>query len=258
VPIKGFGFRASGALLAAALTFANTARGEEFTRRSYTLPSGSFEITGEPARPKVLGINLSEDSAGEPIYVAPHFYWGISDRFTIGVTHDRGLCLTGEEGGCRRVYDDVGLGMLVGLSESESHEVDLHLGVPISSFDPFTIGTKIGALARINAGPVVAIVLDPFLYFGINRRDEGNREALILPVWVYFQASRSVTPFVGSGAEGPLDDFAGQFRIPVEGGVVFEVANDVDLGVVFRFHNLLGHGGSADFRELGLMARFRF
>jgi hypothetical protein len=258
VPIKSFGLRASGALLAAALTFANAARGEEFTRRSYTLPDGSFEITGEPARPKVVGFNLSEDSAGEPIYVAPHFYWGISDRFTIGITHDRGLCLTGEEGGCRRVYDDVGLGMLVGLSESESHEVDLHLGVPISSFDPFTIGTKIGALARINAGPVVAIVLDPFLYFGINRRDEGNREALILPVWVYFQASRSVAPFVGSGVEGPLDDFAGQFRIPVEGGVVFEVANDVDLGVVFRFHNLLGHGSSADFRELGLMARFRF
>ena len=258
MPINRTDARVSLALLIAACAYAGPARGEEFTRRSYTLPDGSFEITGEPARPKVLGINMSEDSAGQPIYVAPHFYWGVSDRFTIGITHDRGLCLTGEEGGCPRVYDDVGFGMLVGLSEADSHEVDLHFSAPISSFDPFTIGAKIGVLARFNAGPVVAIVIDPFLYFGINRRDEGNREALVLPVWIYFQASRSVAPFVGSGVEGPLDDFAGQFRVPVEGGVVFEVANDVDLGVVFRFFNLLGHDSSADGRELGLMARFRF
>jgi hypothetical protein len=245
-------------LLAAAFSSATPAAAEEFTRRSYTLPDGDFEITGEPARPKVLGINMSEDQAGQPVYVAPHFYWGVNERLTIGITHDRGLCLTGEEGGCRRVYDDVGFGMLVGLSEGESHELDLHFGVPISSFDPFTIGTKIGMLARINAGPVVAIVLDPFFYFGINRRDEGNDEALILPVWVYFQASRRVAPFVGSGAEGPLVDFAGRFRVPVEGGVVFEIADDADLGFVFRFHNLLGNDGNGDGRELGLMARFRF
>jgi|RhiMethySRZTD1v2_1073278.scaffolds.fasta_scaffold15007_2 hypothetical protein len=244
--------------LALALSFAVPAHAEEFTHRSYTLPDGAFEITGEPARPKVLGINLSKDQAGQPVYVAPHFYWGVSDPVTIGITHDRGLCLTGEDGGCPRLYDDVGLGMLIGLSEARNHEVDLHLGVPILSFDPFTIGSKFGALVRINAGSLVALVFDPFLYVGFNRRDEGNREELVLPVWVYFQTSPSVAPFVGASAEGPLDDFAGHYRIPVEGGVVFEISNNADLGVVFRFNNLLGHDGGADGRELGLMARFRF
>jgi hypothetical protein len=234
------------------------ASAEEFTRRSYTLPDGAFEITGEPARPKVLGIDMSEDRAGEPVYVAPHFYWGVNESLTLGITHERGLCLTGEEGGCPRVYDDVGLGIIVGLAEGESHDVNLHLGVPVSSFDPFRIGTEIGALVRINAGSLVALVFDPFLYVGINRRDEGNREGLVLPIWVYFQTSPSVAPFVGAAAEGPLDDFAGNYRIPVEGGVVFELSNDADLGVVFRFHNLLGHEGGIEGRELGLMARFRF
>ena len=38
--------------LAAAVASASSVGAEEFTRRSYTLPDGSFEITGEPARPK--------------------------------------------------------------------------------------------------------------------------------------------------------------------------------------------------------------
>jgi hypothetical protein len=46
--------------------------------------------------------------------------------------------------------------------------------------------------------------------------------------------------------------------IPVEGGVVFEVTNDIDLGAVLRFYNLLGRNGDGDGREPGMLARFRF
>jgi hypothetical protein len=235
-----------------------TAPAEEFTRRSLTLPDGSFEITGEPARPKILGINLSRDRAGEPVYVAPHFYWGAADRVTVGITHDRGLCLTGEDGGCGdRPYNDAGFGLLAGLSQGRDHEIDFHLGVPVGSFDPFVMGVKTGVLGRINATSF-AFVFDPFIYAGITRRDEGNREALVIPIWFYFQATRSVAPFVGTGVAGPLDDFGGNFAVPVEGGVVFEVAQNVDLGVVLRFDNLLGNHSTADARELGMLARFRF
>jgi hypothetical protein len=63
---------------------------------------------------------------------------------------------------------------------------------------------------------------------------------------------------VGSAVSGPLDDFGDHFAIPLEGGIIFDVAQNVDVGFVFRFHNLLGRGNTADARSLGFIGRFRF
>ena len=242
--------------LAAALSSARSLRAEEFTRRSYTLPDGRFELTGEPARPKIMGIGFSDDNFGKPVYLAPHLYWGVTDSVTLGITHDMGICFTRDP--CDRVYNDAGFGMLIALSKGQNHDVNFHFGAPVGSFyDPFILGVKVGVLARINAG-ILAFVFDPFLYSGITHRDDGNREALVLPFWLYFQPARFVAPFVGVIVQGPVDDFDDNYEIPVEGGVVFEVANDVDLGAMLRFNNLLGKDGDADSRELGVLARFRF
>jgi hypothetical protein len=81
--------------------------------------------------------------------------------------------------------------------------------------------------------------------------------ALSLPAWFFFQPSPAVSPFVGTGLYGDLEGFFGHFAIPVEGGVMFTASAHVDLGAILRFYNLLGHGGSLDGRELGLLARFR-
>jgi hypothetical protein len=242
--------------LAAAVCGAPSSRAEEFTRRSYTLPDGSFELTGEPARPKMIGIGFSDNNAGKPVYFAPHFYWGVTDSITLGITHDTGVCFTRDP--CDRVYNDAGFGMLIALSKAHNHDVNFHFGAPIGSFyDPFILGVKVGVLARINAG-ILAFVFDPFLYSGITERDNGNRERLVLPFWLYFQPARFVAPFVGIAVEGPIDDFDDNYVIPVEGGVVFEVTNNVDLGAMLRFYNLLGKNGDGGGRELGVLARFRF
>lgn len=239
---------------AAALTVAPFAQGQELTRRSFLTDRGQFEITGEPARPKIVGIGMSENSAGSPVYVAPHFYWGVSDDVSLGITHDTGLCLEG----CDDLYSDVGFGMLVFLSDGPRHEIDLHVGAPVKSFDPFFLGVFAGVLGRVNLGSVTALVFDPRLYFGLAGRDEGNGDGLSLPVWFYFQATRVVVPFVGTAVHGPLRGFGDAFQIPVEGGVVFSVSSNVDLGFVLQFGNLLGRGGSVDWRELGFIGRFAF
>lgn len=246
------------ASLAALLTISAHARAEEFTRRSFILPDGAFEITGEPARPKILGVNVSEDRAFKPVYVAPHFYWGASSQVTLGITHQRGLCLTGPDGGCGdRPYNDVGFAALVGLVTGRVVELDLHVGVPIGSFDPFVIGARTGVLGKIRGGSV-AFVFDPYVYVGFNRRDQGNGDALVLPFWIYIQASRHVVPFFGLAFEGPLDDFSARSRVPLEGGVVFDVTDGIDLGAMLRFDNPLGHDSTWDRREVGMLARFRF
>jgi hypothetical protein len=236
---------------------AREASAQVYTRRSYVLPKSSIELTGEPARPKMAGINLSEDADLEPFYFPIHLYFGVTDDLTLGITHDRGLCPN-----CDDVYNDVGMGLLYGIVRDASFELDLHLTAPlIQNFDPFFLSVRGGVLGRVNFSNLVAMVFDPSLKIGItNRPDEdgNNKEYMYLPVWVYFQATDKLVPFVGTAFHGPIEGFFDNIQIPLEGGMVISVTNDIDLGFVLAFTNLFGNGGDFDYRDLGFVGRFRF
>lgn len=230
------------------------AAAQEYTHRSFLVPEGSFEITGEPARPQMLRFNASDGRLGEPVHLAPHFYWGISNRVTLGITHREGLCLNA----CaERPYKDAGFALLVNLSRSPDVELNLDTGVQARRFSPFLLGFRAGLLGRVTFGST-ALVFNPRLYAGLTERGHPNREELVLPFWLYFQASQRVVPFVGAMLVGPWHDFGNAYAVPVEAGMLFEVGAAVDLGFYFRFDNLLGHAGNPDSRELGLLGRFRF
>lgn len=251
-------------MLASTLLVAEAAEAEEFTSRSRVLPQGAIELTGEQARPRMVGMVFNDGL--QRVYMAPHLYFGVNDTVTLGVSHVYGLCID-----CDRVYDDVGFTGLVALTNSPDLEIDLHFRVPISSFDPFMLGTNFGVLGRVRAGDILGIVFDPYVYVGFTERDGfsyalhdfggpmfPNREHLVLPIWFYFQATERIAPFVGTGLAGPFDNFGDFYRIPVEGGVVFEVTNDIDLGPMMRFYNLAGRRGDAEPWEIGMLGRFRF
>jgi hypothetical protein len=247
--------KAFGAVLAVFCLFlAKPSRAEEWTRKSFLMPKGSFELTGDPARPAMLEINASRDSFFKPVHVAPHFYWAVTDDLSIGISHQEGLCLNG----CGKPYNDAGFDLMYYLTGSNKFELDLHAGAPIGSFDPFVIGVRGGVLGRVNIGAITAFVFDPFVYVGLSHRRTGNREGLNLPFWFYFQATDVVVPFVGSGVSGPLDGFFDNASLPLEGGILFDVARNVDIGFSLRFHQLIGHDGTADSRSLYFLGRFRF
>jgi hypothetical protein len=50
------------------------AHAQEWTRQSFLLPKGGFEITGEPARPELLNINMSKNSAFKPVNIPIDFF----------------------------------------------------------------------------------------------------------------------------------------------------------------------------------------
>jgi len=249
-----FGKKAFGAVLAAfCLLFAQHARAEEWTRKSFLMPKGSFEITGDPARPALVGINASRDSFGKPINVAPHFYWAVTDDLSLGISHRQGLCFNG----CDRVYNDTGFDLMYYLTGSNKFELDLHAGVPVTSFKPFEMGLQGGVLGRVNLGEITALVFDPSVYIALTNRPRFG-QGLSLPFWFYFQATDVVVPFVGSGLSGPFDGFFDDFALPLEAGILFDVAHDVDVGFSLRFHDILGPNGNADQRSLYFLGRFRF
>ena len=246
---------AFGAILAVfCLFFSHPARAEEWTRKSFLMPKGSFELTGDPARPAMLEINASRDSFFKPVHVAPHFYWAVSDDLSIGISHREGLCLNQ----CQKPYNDAGFDLMYYLTGSNKFELDLHAGVPIRSFDPFVIGVQGGVLGRVNLGDITALVFDPAGYIGFSNRRLGNRQDLDLPFWFYFQATNVVVPFVGSGVGGPFDGFFDHFAMPLEAGILFDVARNVDVGFSLRFHHLVGPDGTVDQRSLYFLGRFRF
>jgi hypothetical protein len=238
-------------------TVSRSASAQEYTRRSYILPKGSLELTGNPARPMMMGVNISDNSDLEPLHFPIHLYFGVTPDLTLGITHDRGLCVN-----CDEPYNDIGLGLLYGLVRKDIFELDLHVTAPLfQSFDPLFLSIRGGVLGRVNFGPIVAMVFDPSLKIGLTNRsvaDGNNKEYLDLPLWFYFQATKVIVPFVGTNFHGPLDDYFDNIQIPLEGGMVFSVTPNIDLGFVFTFLNLLGAGGDFDYREIGFVGRFRF
>jgi hypothetical protein len=243
---------------ALALLVTAPAAAQVYTERSYILPESSIELTGTPARPVMVGMNISEDQdAFDPFVMPIHLYFGVTENLTLGITNDRGPCFNCEDD----FYNGAGLGMglLYPFVQSPTFELDLHLTAPlIPLFDPFFMSVRAGVLGRVNISRVVAFVFDPSLTIGLVGRDDGNREWLSLPVWFYFQATDVVVPFVGTAVNGPLEGYTDGLQIPLEGGVIASVTRDIDLGGVLTFGNLFGRGGSFDYRGLDFIGRFRF
>ena len=114
------------ALGAATLLGSPAAGAEEWITRSYILPDGDFELTGSPARPRMVEMNLSENSAFQPVQIAPHFYWGATNSLTLGITHQRGICLNDgcwAPDGDQHVYNDAGFAILASLVRKRRFEL---------------------------------------------------------------------------------------------------------------------------------------
>jgi hypothetical protein len=255
-------FKCLGLALPLALGFLpRLASAQEWTRQSFLLPKGGFEITGEPARPELMRINMSKDSAFKPVTFPVNFFWGVTDEVMLGITHATGPRFnTGAQNAkFRDTYNDVGFGAVIYLAGGSDYEVDLHAGIPFHQLSPdLWVGAQVGVLGRANFTEHVAFVYDPGLYFGLNRHDEGNVNGIGLPFWFYFQATDVVAPFVGSGVNGPLNHFSDRFAIPLEGGVLFTVATGIHIGADLEFPNAFGNNGTLDARSIGFMGQFRF
>ena len=148
-----------------------------YTERSYILPDGSVELTGTPARPLMVDMNISNDQpAFEPFTMPVHVYFGVTSDLTLGVTHDRGPCFNcGNNEGDFYNAAGLGMGLLYGLVRKPTFELDLHVTAPlIPLFDPFQLSVRGGVLGRLNISPLVAFVFDPSLQIGLVGRPNSD------------------------------------------------------------------------------------
>jgi hypothetical protein len=254
-------FAGVGALVCAAATSAHAQDDEEITKDNYPVvivdrpilvPAGMLELRGDTAV-----INMSKDSAGDPIDLRPSIYYGVSKKLNIGITHvDSGICVAGDA--CAKVYNGVGIDALYDLMHGGSLAMAARGGVRMPSLDPLIAGLNLGLDIQLTAGKV-AVYFNPHLYVGAIKRspdaaamppEAGKKEALDAPLILGYQAQRQTLIFVRSGIHGPMSGFGDSFEVPVGAGATFAASNRLDFGAEWLFTNLAGKGSSADGRAI--------
>lgn len=238
-----------------------------------TLYKGKILIAGS-----TVNINLSADSVAEPISLAPSVWYGVDDKLTLGLTHDfgstpwtprpafrsitvpdglggsitavagAGICLTGEEGGCNRPYDNVSAEGLYSL-KNERLSLAAHPGLDIVSFDPFALAVRLGVLGRYLVNDKLSLVFDPRLRFGITERDAGNKEFIDLPIWVWYAVNDKISAYLHTGLNSAFEEFGDSVSIPLQIGGNYMVSPKLTAGLDFGFTKL---NDGADGRVLGL------
>ena len=234
-----------------------------------------------------VNINMSADAVGKPISLSPSVWYGVNEKLSVGLTHDQGttpytprpglrittipnpldptmsiqaagaggICFTGEDNGCPKVYDNIGVDALYGIS-NDKFSMAAHPGLDVFAFDPFILQLRVGLLGRYMASDKLSIVFDPRITIGLTERDV-NKEAIDVPVWVWFNVNEKLGVYGSTGIAGAFDGFGDTYRIPLQFGASFAVNQQLTVGGDFEFFNLLGSNSSADGRMLALRVAYR-
>ncbi len=149
--------------------------GRVAVRRGVQAPGGLFTAR------LLLLVNASQDNFGKPTSLAPDLFYAVSDNVQIGLRHTGpmgwqsrpgfGLCLTGTDNGCPKVYDNVGLDFMYGLLYGDFH-LSLHSSLfllPIS--DPTGVMWTIGVTGKFHFTDAVALFFDPQVGVMLANRD---------------------------------------------------------------------------------------
>jgi hypothetical protein len=236
-------------------------------RRGVQGPEGLFHAR------VLLHINTSKNSVAKPISLAPDFHYGVTDSLQLGLLHNlpmgwltrpgAGLCLTGDDGGCPRVYNNVGFDLMYGLVFGDVH-FSLHSTLYVLSLaDPTPMMLTLGLTGKFHLSDSVALFLDPQIGLAVSDRDSGlNPDMLFLPVELQFQLSAPVALKLLTGVTGSLDALGDTHQIPLGLGLVGNVSESFDIGLRFAFDNLLGERPegveATDARSLSLLMHLRF
>ncbi|HXN54882.1 MAG TPA: hypothetical protein VN874_01340 [Myxococcales bacterium] len=240
---------------------------DELVKRPLTLAEDLTQID----LPVVF--NLTKDFVGKPVTIPLRLAYGVTDGFTLAITHQTGLCLGGTSNGCAKVYNDVGLQGLFSLVPSGIFQAALAAGAVLPSItEPFLAAARVGFDTRFGRGPI-ALRIDPRVQIGLNERNPpplglgssvavANRDALEVPVTLQLQAMPNLALWVGSGVFGQLNPLVGSFSdsyaIPLSFGAAY-TSGDVDVGAQFAFPYVRGPVGlsGTDIRVGEVFASFR-
>ncbi len=235
-----------------------------------------------------IGINLSTDAVGKPIAIAPDIWYGVNDKLTVGLIHSvvgatgvqglqgiagTGLCLTGEDNGCGKFYDFVGIDARYTLKQDAKLALALDGGLFATSFDPFQLALKVGVTGRYKLGEKLGLEFAPNIFFGVTERDGGgtvgastNKETLALPVGVGFGLNDKISLLAQLALTLPFEDAGDLYTLGLALGGSYAVNKQLSIRLGFALPILvtglkdaMGDSvGGVDFRSLTLGGSYAF
>lgn len=219
-----------------------------------------------------VGMNLSKELVMKPFSVSPDVHYGVNDDLTVSLVHSgygasgfwayngagNSLCLAGEENGCAKLYDNVGLNALYKLSDSGDMALAADGGLYLQSFDPMMMSLKLGVRGVWTSGQM-AVKFNPAVVVGVTERDAGNKEVLSVPVSFNYMVNDQLHVGVQTGILGPLDGFGDFYMVPVALGAGYKINDNMTAGGAFSLDRVAGFEGpgAADMRSLGLFLMWR-
>lgn len=207
----------------------------------------------------LLELELSKDTAFDPVSLAPDLYYGVSADFTVGLVHSSlgatgiigsagdSLCFTEA---CSGVYRNFGLD---GRYHFASGQVAAaaNFGLYAGDLDPFQLKLKLGVVGRYRPSPTSKLAVDfaPALFIGITEREPemlgqlGNKEVLVAPVTALYAVTPEVTALIQTGIAIPFEAAGDAYFVPLSLGASYAVNKQVSIEGAFSLLHLLG--GSA-------------
>lgn len=268
--------RSIGCVVLGLLATSSVAWGDDDLPPTTGAPAGQYAVLrglqgqqGQVSARILLDINLSANLAGKPVSLAPDLYYSVTDKLQFGLLHQGalgwqappgvGICFTGVDNGCPKIYDNVGFDAMYALAFGD-FMLSAHTSLLFDSFDPFTTSLALGVAGKIRLGAVAALLFDPKVAIALNQRDT-NDDVLYIPMELGFQVGALTTLKVLGGVSGGLSAFGDTYQIPVGIGLVRNLTRHFDIGARFSFDNLLGaqppNVGRGDTRSLALLLTVR-
>ena len=228
--------------------------------RQMTLPAGRIFVQA------FAEINLSEDAVAKPFSIAPDIWYGVSDVLTVGLVHSGrgatglyggagdGLCLAGEENGCAKIYDNIGLDGRYHFYREGSITAAADGGLYAGSFDPLLLALKVGAVGRWQSSSL-AVELAPSIFAGLTNREpdsgEGvvvsttNKEIFYLPVTAIFALSPQLGLAGQVGATVPFEQTGDTYTIQLSAGAQYMVTDQIFADAAFSLPAIAGGNSDA-------------
>lgn len=216
---------------------------------------------GEVYARLVTEVDIGPRRHARPLSLAPDLWFGVSDAFTVGVIHsamsvdriDAGssFCVRELATKCSGLYRGSG----VDLRMKWTPHVTWHVRGLLRDIDPVKPALTAGALLRWDRGALF-VASDPYLRIGLANREAGNRDALVVPVWLGRRLGERVELALHTGIDGDLAVWRDGWHIPI--GVRLEVtpARAIALGVEVGFRSLLGPQNTTEPRAIAVYAAF--
>jgi hypothetical protein len=200
-----------------------------------------------------IAVDLGAGHVAKPLSVPLSLGYGLTDRTTLVLFSDGGLCVHGD-GRCNHVVNDAGADLIrVFMADRQGLQLAARAGVGFVGFSPNVAVARAGFMARL-AGEEWALQFDPLVQITANQREQ-SPDLVRLPVTVQIQLDHA-TAFA-RGAWEVRRGSESTSVVPVAAGLALG-SRTFDLGLQLAFPRVAGSGATLDERNLMLFFAYRW